>query len=368
MHVLFSPSLQINETTPGQSFKCQAEGCTKTCKTKGGLRRHVIVKHPKIIEDEIKQKEQEETERARNLMHPGDIKKLVKEVAITIYENKCLPQSYRDVFQGYTITPEESKVIFDAIKKTILKYKEGNEHVFIVDFREISEKTEILPRLKGIFNGKPYWSLVRELSFKCLSHLRGQASQKTSNIGSRKLTEREIAALQYLSGHVIRKTYYKLRKSPSWRKPSHQQCIDLLSKVKILPTEEHKLIKARDRGGLWYVSKDVVDIFETAEIEFNNATQTHVRRINYKAMLPIIMKNINVKHAYRKIIENSQVTIEKDLSKDLLEKLISLYLRIRCHSFAKDVREKHKMIAKINRAKSLRHELERKEKVKCQEM
>ena len=70
-------------------------------------------------------------------------------------------------------------------------------------------------------------------------------------------------------------------------------------------------------------------------------------------MLSIIMKNINVKHAYRKIIENSQVTIEKDLLKDLLEKLISLYLEIRCHSFAKDVQEKQKMIAKINSAKSL---------------
>ena len=119
---------------------------------------------------------------------------------------------------------------------------------------------------------------------------------------------------------------------------------------------------------MWYVCKEIVEIFETTELEFNKATKTHVRRVNYKAMIPVIMKNVNVKFSFRKIIENSQVSIDSDLSKDLLEKLISLYLRIRCHSFAKDVREKHKMIAKANRAKSLRKELEKNEKAKCQDL
>ena len=163
------------------------------------------MKHPQIIEDEMKQKQQEADQQARDLLHPGDIKKLVKEVANTIFQNECLPATYREIFQNYSITPNESTILFHAIKEIILKYKEGNEHLFIVGFREISEKTEILPRLKSVLNGKPYWTLVRELSFKCLGHLRNQSAPNTGkNMGSRKLTEREIAELQYLSGHVIK--------------------------------------------------------------------------------------------------------------------------------------------------------------------
>ena len=354
-------------------FKCSAPGCSKICKTKGGLRCHVVVKHPEVIEKELKDKEKENTRKACELLHPLDIKRLVGEVAESIYNNECLPLTSREIFKDYKIIPDEARVVFDSIKDIILKFKLGNEHLFIVGFRQASEAKDILPRLKNQTDSRPYLTFVRELTFKCIGHLNVSSSSsptttETKNNGPKKFTEREKAALQYLSGHVVRKTFYKLRTGPSWRKPSNKQCVDLLSKCKISPKEEHKLIKARDRGGMWYVCKEMVEIFEATELEFDKATRNRVRRINYKAMTPFIMKNVNVKFAFRKIVDKSQVTIDKELSKDLLEKLIALYLRIRCHSFAKDVREKHKMNKKLNRAKSLRKELEKLEKVKCQEL
>ena len=84
---------QINEVSPSQTFNCSAEGCSKTCKTKGGLRRHVITKHPEVIEDEIKQKQVRDTERACDLLHPLDLKRLVKEFADALCKNECLPST-----------------------------------------------------------------------------------------------------------------------------------------------------------------------------------------------------------------------------------------------------------------------------------
>ena len=321
-----------------------------------------MTKHPGVIQEELQQKQTEETERACKLLHPLDLKRLVIEVAESIYRSECYPMTFKSTFNNYTITPNEALHLFNNIKQLILKFKEGNDHLFIVGFRQASEAANILPRLKNGTNIKPYCTFVRELSFKCVGHLTKRENHTGCAEVRDKLNEREMASLQYLSGHVIRKSYIKLRTSPSWRKPQFQQCIDLLSKFKISPTDEHRLLKSRDRGGLWYICKEGVEIFEKSELVFNNATRLHVSSLDYKLMVHDIMKNFLVKFAFRKIIENSNVSIEQDLSKDLLERLISLYLRIRCHSFAKDIREKHKRAVKLNKTKSLRKELKKKDK------
>lgn len=109
--------------------------------------------------------------------------------------------------------------------------------------------------------------------------------------------------------------------------------------LKILPTEEHTLIKSHNRGGLWYICKEGVEIFEKVKLLFQKVFKSHVTSIDYKSMVVKLMNNVHVEFAFRSIIENSNVMIKSDLSKDLLEKLISLFLKIYYYTFAKDIRE-----------------------------
>ena len=69
------------------------------------------------------------------------------------------------------------------------------------------------------------------------------------------------------------------------------------------------------------------------------------------------MLDYSVKADWRKLTRDS--VIDSDVGKDLLEKLLELFLRIRGFSYAKDMKEKHKMNAKASKKHSLRTELKK---------
>ena len=50
----------------------------------------------------------------------------------------------------------------------------------------------------------------------------------------------------------------------------------------------------------------------------------------------------------------ADLKVEKNLVKDLLYNLLLLYIRVRCHSYATRLKEKHKQEKKEGKQKSLR--------------
>lgn len=99
-----------------------------------------------------------------------------------------------------------------------------------------------------------------ELSFLALGHLNGPKKADTIVAEEKELSSKKTSALQYLSGHVVHKVFIKLQKSKHWQQQGFQQCMELLKAFKVDPIETHKLVKARDQGGLWYVCQDGEDI------------------------------------------------------------------------------------------------------------
>ena len=333
---------------------CEVDGCGKKCKTRGGIKRHKASKHPEVVIVEEAEHQQLLTQQAVDRLGPLDLKKFVKEISANLYIDECYPEEFRGLFNKFEISHNQALELFLNLKELILKFK-GNTDNFLSEFRKVSMMTtnNFLP------DSRAHHLLMLELSTKCIQHL----SQSTHfNISSsadttEKLSEKEYAALQYLSGHVIHKIYLKLRKSKHWNEGHFQQSINLLQSFKVEANESHKLVKAKDRGGLWYICDGVIKIFEEAEAEFKKVTAKRVTKINYQLIVKTLMSNYCIKYDWRKLIGDSLIDV--DVGKDLLEKILGLFLRIRGFSYAKDIKEKHKLSAKTNKKHSLRTELKK---------
>ena len=50
---------------------------------------------------------------------------------------------------------------------------------------------------------------------------------------------------------------------------------------------------------------------------------------------------------------------DEHVEKDVLQNIVSLYVRVRAFSFAKDIIQQHKIKSKLTKAKSLRKEISR---------
>ena len=67
-----------------------------------------------------------------------------------------------------------------------------------------------------------------------------------------------------------------------------------------------------------------------------------------------LLKNPLVQSHYYNIYSSISRKVSKENAVNLLEELMLLYLRIRSHSFAKDVKETYKMKSKKSKERSLR--------------
>lgn len=302
-----------------------------------------------IVEEEERQRLL--TQKAVDRLGPLYIKKYAKEVSSNLCVNGCYPDTIQKLFIGFELSHDQALELFQHLKETILKFK-GNTDNFLSKFREIAMLTKFMSDVRA------HHLLMLELSTKCVQHLAHPSPSKSTPADiPDTLSEKEYAALQYLSGHVVHKIYLKLRKSTHWNKEHFQQSINLLKSFKVEANDKHKFVKAKDRGGLWYICDGVINIFEETEYEFKKVTLKPVTKIDYPLIVRALMSNYSIKADWRKVTCDS--VIDADVGKDLLEKLLGLFLRIRGFSYAKDMKEKHKMNAKTSKKKSLRTELKK---------
>ena len=151
----------------------------------------------------------------------------------------------------------------------------------------------------------------------------------------------------------------KLRKSNHWREEVFQEINNLVRSMKIEPTDQHKYVKTRDRGGLWYICSEGIEIFECVEFIFRDLTKGHIVKIDFPLLIQKCLENYVIKFNFKVILKHASCSLDKDITNDLLEKLVGLYLRIRAHSYAKEIKEKHKLLIKSTKKHSLRKELKK---------
>ena len=76
-------------------------------------------------------------------------------------------------------------------------------------------------------------------------------------------------------------------------------------------------------------------------------------------MVSTLIKDCNILSNYTTLCDMSIEKVCKEVSLNLLEHLIMLYVRVRVFSLVKDKRELHKMEAKKKKLKSLRTEIKK---------
>lgn len=334
---------------------CDVPGCGKTYKTHGGLQRHIRAKHVERSEEDEKRREEEKAQKAANRLHPVDLKAYVSKAATKLFEDQCYPEAVRQKFLDFSVSSDEAHEIFNCYKDIILQFKHDPE-IFLSEFRKLSK---ICHNPLKKLDRMSYNLITMEIGVLCLRHLTVKPSTH-KKYNESKLSENEYASLQYLAGHVVHKVFLKLRKNKNWSNPEFQIYLQVLKAFKIEPNDHHKLVKAKDRGGLWYICKEAEQIFFRAEMLFRSETKDFIKTLDYSSLVDKLRKEFLVKSKFSQIIENAGITIEPDVEKDILEKLIGLYLRIRCHSYAKDIKEIQKIKEKTSRKKrSLRTELKK---------
>ena len=297
--------------------------------------------------------EEERTKDALGKLSSIELKKYIEDTCKHLSEDHCYPEDFRLLLKTFEASEKQTQVLFMALKESILKFKPNNTDIFLEKFRQISVDMEpLLPDKRASH------LVMLELSNKCALHLSHKQSTASLSISlPLKLSEKEFYTLQYVAGHVIQKIYRKLRKSKHWCEDQFQQSIQLLQAFKIEKNDTYKLVYAKDRGGLWYVCMDSIKLFEQAELEFLQQTVGHVTNIDSKPLVDTLMKNHVVKSFWHKMVEDSMLSIDSDVGKDVLEQMLGLYIRVRSFAYAKSIREKHKLQAKRGKKRSLRNEL-----------
>ena len=172
-------------------------------------------------------------------------------------------------------------------------------------------------------------------------------------------SEKDIASLEYLSGYCFRTVYARLRNSSKHRSLISQQSMSVLLAGKCdvdryaeMPT--HRLVDAKDRGGLWRVDEKVKEIFRIAEIEFQIFVSGFHTKINAESLVSKLMKDVVIRSNFNFICGKAEIKIHKEIGKDLLHTLLQLFVRVRSHSYATRIKEKHKQEKKEGKQKSLR--------------
>ena len=94
------------------------------------------------------------------------------------------------------------------------------------------------------------------------------------------------------------------------------------------------------------------------ELLFRSKTANFITAFVCSDFINGVMKNIIVTSNFNAICTNLDVHITREMRNNLLEHILTLFVRVRTFSFAKDIREKHKIGKKKQlRKRSLRTEM-----------
>lgn len=287
-------------------------------------------------------------------LHPFYLKQMVEASAKALSVDECFPTDYREVYNNFDFTHDEAVNLFSFLENVINDF-EGDIESFYANFFELCFENSIIKDKLGDGHGT---LLLHELANHILHHLVGK--KLNVPVEANAITEKERSGIQYLSGYVFHKTYCDLRRNKNYHKClALQQSAEILRQSRV-DDNSQRLISIRNRGGLWALQKDVENMFIEVEKVFREKTAIFVTKIDYKELVDSLFTNAVVYSCYKNIYTSINLTVDKENADNLLEILLGLYIRVRSHSYAKDVGEKYKIQKRSMKKSSLRTEIKRK--------
>ncbi|XP_065055178.1 uncharacterized protein LOC135683755 [Rhopilema esculentum] len=323
----------VKEISHDGSLAC--ENCSKKYKTEAGLRRHIKSKH--VSHKQTRQFSGE------------DIVKLVNEAKNELATDKCYPVELCNAIKMFVFDKESENLRTELLKHCSRLWKNSDAEKFYSEYygSVVMNAEKFFPNLPF-----PGCTLVAtKLADKIVSHFKTPAKQIAV---PKKITEQEMFSLQYLAGYVVHSVVKKLHQVSNGQKSkSSIAMLTFLNSLRLEDISAQQQIQCQSRGGLWGVNNDCVRFFSYVEEEFRKATESgHITKINCNKLTEILVERVDVVSSFSAMEEGSLCEMDKETKKNLLEKLIQLYLRVRAFSFAKTNTQLH-----CKKSKALRKSL-----------
>ena len=115
-----------------------------------------------------------------------------------------------------------------------------------------------------------------------------------------------------------------------------QYCSILLG-AKVFQDEEQILLNSNDRGSLRKVNNDAQNILSIAETMLRRATNNLVFKMNKVNLISEAVQNTKLRSYYDNFCQNAETLVDEETSVNLLEQIVGLFIRVRSHSYARDV-------------------------------
>ena len=133
-------------------------------------------------------------------------------------------------------------------------------------------------------------------------------------------SKKENNIISYLSGYVFSTLYRRIKRSKPCQSMLGLQSLSILLAGKSTledSSEVNVLINAKDRGGLWKVIPQVVEIFATVEKHFRESTKIIGNNIDSKTMVSTLTKNSYILSNYTTLHDLSTEKVSKEVALNL---------------------------------------------------
>ena len=116
---------------------------------------------------------------------------------------------------------------------------------------------------------------------------------------------------------------------------------------------EHKLVNVKKRGGLWKFTAEVFEIFCIAEQIFKKQTETCSNKIDGQLITKAVLEDTGVLANISKLKSYTNYD-DNEITKDIEEELIHLYIKNRIFSLVRGKTDALKLLLQKSKAKSLK--------------
>ena len=150
------------------------------------------------------------------------------------------------------------------------------------------------------------------------------------------ISDKEIGALNYLSGYVVFKLLKKTRNSAKYNSIKNQQFLNILE-CTLDKKGGNELIDSPSRGGLKTVASDTLRIFYLAEEEFRKTTEiSSLRKISGEEIAQKLLEDQDIISIFKTVTEDV-TDVMNETRENVLNKILHLYFCVRSYSLASDV-------------------------------
>ena len=318
---------------------------------------------------ENEKKKIEKSQKINLVIDTNMLNSIIRDAIIMMQRDPMLDHLYEQKIKLLQQSLPNLDFLIPKLQKTIEKFGKGSVAVaretMWREFHSIGSDQELIKSLQSSLEGPLGFESWFLLYIQTSLHKQLGIPLDEESVPQIKISDDEKDVIAYVGGAILsklEKRFFKLLKTST---PEKMSSIDkdllIIDSFKAEDGEEksnEKLISALNRGGLTQAKSGFCAILLVAE----NIFQTHVSKIektiNATYILEDCLQNSEIERKFLNLIPQ-QCSFEDALF--VRKAVLSLYIKIRCHSYANNTIDKYRKEAdKSSKQKGIRTELKTK--------